>query len=155
MSELRQIQIELSEHEALLLLKLVKYQMMCQQGNYSQNDWGCWRQLADKLQASIETTYYSRWLTPAGQVLLAGCLPPRWVLLKPLSGLKEQDQTGHCLISNEGLGLYGVGFTQEQALADFETSLINNYRFLEENSGGNPDLQPLFQKYQSYLRVRE
>jgi hypothetical protein len=83
-----------------------------------------------------------------------GYIQPGWMLIKPLSGVVEQDQEGlYFFISNEGLGLYAVGFTQEEALADFKTSLIGNYQLLESRVRGEPDLELLFQEYQEYLKI--
>lgn len=83
-----------------------------------------------------------------------GYIQPGWMLIKPLSGIVEQDQAGHYFfISNEGLGLYAVGFTQEEALADFKTSLIGNYQLLEARVRAEPDLELLFQEYQEYLHL--
>ena len=83
-----------------------------------------------------------------------GYIQPGWMLIKPLSGVVEQDQEGlYFFISNEGLGLYAVGFTQEEALADFKTSLIDNYQLLESRVRGEPDLELLFQEYQEYLKI--
>jgi hypothetical protein len=83
-----------------------------------------------------------------------GYIQPGWMLIKPLSGVVEQDQEGlYFFISNEGLGLYAVGFTQEEALADFKTSLIGNYQLLEARVRGEPDLELLFQEYQEYLKI--
>ena len=83
-----------------------------------------------------------------------GYIQPGWMLIKPLSGIVEQDQEGlYFFISNEGLGLYAVGFTQEEALADFKTSLIDNYQLLESRVRGEPDLELLFQEYQGYLKI--
>jgi hypothetical protein len=83
-----------------------------------------------------------------------GYIQPGWMLIKPLSGIVEQDQEGlYFFISNEGLGLYAVGFTQEEALADFKTSLIDNYQLLESRVRGEPDLELLFQEYQEYLKI--
>src|SRR5262245_39933407 len=83
-----------------------------------------------------------------------GYIQPGWMLIKPLSGVVEQDQEGHYyFISNEGLGLYAVGFTQEEALADFKSSLIGNYQLLEARVGAEPDLAFLFQEYQGYLQL--
>jgi hypothetical protein len=85
-----------------------------------------------------------------------GYIQPGWMLIKPLSGVVEQDQAGHYFfISNEGLGLYAVGFTQEEALADFKTSLIGNYQLLEARVRVEPDLELLFQEYQAYLHLED
>jgi hypothetical protein len=153
MSELRKIRMELSEHDALILLKLVKHQVACQQEKHHQNCLNCWQQLADQFQTSIETSYCPYWLICTGHVLITGYIRPKWLLVKPLLGLKEQ-QDGCCLISNETLGIYAVGITEEQGLEDFKSSLINNYQRLEVSAGSNSDLQTLFQKYQSYLQPR-
>jgi hypothetical protein len=94
-------------------------------------------------------------LVEVSRCAAAGYIYPGWRLIKPLLGLIERDQAGHYYISNEGLGLYAVGFTQEEALADFMTVLIDNYQLLEAGAGDDPDLEALFQKYQAYLRVAD
>jgi hypothetical protein len=93
------------------------------------------------------------WLTEVSRFTTAGHIYPGWILTRPLLGIIERDQAGHYYISNEGLGLYAVGLTQPEALDDFTTSLIDNYRFLAARAGGDPDLEILFQKYQKYLQI--
>ena len=91
-------------------------------------------------------------LMRAGQVLITGYIDPGWLLVKPLLGIHEQDRSGYHFISNEGLGLYAVGFTQEEALADFKQTLIGNYQLLEAKVNDSSDLQALFQEYRKYLK---
>ena len=99
------------------------------------------------LTEEFDTVEVSRFTT-------VGYIQPGWMLIKPLSGIVEQDQEGlYFFISNEGLGLYAVGFTQEEALADFKASLIDNYQLLESRVRGEPDLELLFQEYQEYLKI--
>ena len=83
-------------------------------------------------------------LMRAGQVLITGYISPGWLLARPVLGIEEQDEAGHFFLSNEALGLYAVGFTQEEALADFRQTLISNYRRLEAQANENSDLQSLF-----------
>jgi hypothetical protein len=91
-------------------------------------------------------------LMRAGQVLITGYIYPGWLLARPILGIEEQDEAGCYFISNEGLGLYAVGFTQEQALADFRQTFISNYQLLETQANENSDLQVLFQEYRKYLK---
>ena len=91
-------------------------------------------------------------LTRAGQVLITGYIYPGWLLARPILGIEEQDEAGCYFISNEGLGLYAVGFTHEEALADFRQTLISNYQLLEAQANENADLQVLFQEYRKYLK---
>lgn len=93
------------------------------------------------------------WLTEVSRFTTAGHIYPGWVLTRPLLGIIERDQAGHYYISNEGLGLYAVGLTQPEALDDFTTSLIDNYRLLAKRARDDPDLELLFQKYQRYLQI--
>jgi hypothetical protein len=84
-----------------------------------------------------------------------GYISSGWRLIKPLLGLIEQDQAGHYYISNEALGLYAVGFTQQEALTDFTASLIDNYQLLETRAGDDPDMAALFREYRQYLRAAD
>lgn len=146
----RKIQIELSEHEALLLLKMIRRRMKYQQETHCWR--GYWEDLANQLQVSIETSYYFHWLIQVGYVLITGYIRPSWLLIKPLLGITERDQAGFYLISNEPLGLYAVGINQKEAFEDFKTSVVNNYQLLEASAGNDSDLQALLWEYQQYLK---
>jgi hypothetical protein len=97
----------------------------------------------------------SNWLTEDSQFLLIGQIYPEWILRKSLPGLVERDQAGHYFISNEGLGVYAVGFTRAEALEDFKQTLIYNYLYLEAKAGEDPELERLLQDYQKYLKRAE
>jgi hypothetical protein len=92
-------------------------------------------------------------LVEVSRFVTAGYIYSGWRLIKPLLGTIEQDQVGHYYISNEALGLYAVGVTQADALADFMTSLIYNYQLLQRRIGNDPDLAALFQEYKKYLQI--
>jgi hypothetical protein len=93
----------------------------------------------------------AEWLVKDSQIVMIGRFQPEWFLRKPLLAVVEQDRMGHYLISNEGLVLYAVGFTQEEALEDFKAALISTYQFLEARAGEDPDLERLLLEYQKYL----
>jgi hypothetical protein len=84
--------------------------------------------------------------------VITGYIYSEWLLAKPLPGLTERDQEGYYFISNEGLGLYAVGVTWEEALVNFKASLIDNYQLLEASAKDDSDLQALFREYQTYLK---
>jgi hypothetical protein len=92
----------------------------------------------------------SKWLTDVGRLLITGYIQPGWLLRKSLLTVVERDEEGHYFISNEALGVYAVGITQEQVLEDFKTTLVYNYEYLEVRAG-DPDLGGLFGEYQKYL----
>lgn len=92
------------------------------------------------------------WLKDIGRLLLTGYVYSGWWLRKSLLAVVERDEEGHYFISNEGLGLYAIGITQEEALEDFKTTLIGNYQYLEARAREDPDLERLFQEYQKYLK---
>jgi hypothetical protein len=94
----------------------------------------------------------SDWLREISRFVTIGRFHPGWFLIKPLLGIVEQDQAGHYFVSNETLGLYAVGFTREEALDEFKSSIIDNYRYLEARAGEDLDLKILFWEYQKYLQ---
>ena len=92
------------------------------------------------------------WLKDVGRLLLTGYIYSGWIVRKAILAVVERDEEGHYFISNELLGLYAVGITQEEALEDFKATLIDNYQYLEAKAGEDPDLAGLFQEYQKYLK---
>jgi hypothetical protein len=88
-------------------------------------------------------------LTEDSYFLLIGQIYSEWVLRKSLQGVVERAQAAHYYISNEALGLFAVVFTREDALTDFEQTLIDNYQRLEARVGEDPDLELLFREYQN------
>ena len=94
----------------------------------------------------------SDWLKDTGRLLLTGYVYSGWMVRKAILAVVERDEEGHYFISNELLGLYAVGITQEEALEDFKATLIGNYQYLEAKVGEDPDFVNLFQEYQKYLK---
>ena len=92
------------------------------------------------------------WLKEIGRLLLTGYVYSGWMVRKAILGVVERDEEGHYFISNETLGLYAVGITQEEALEDFKATLINNYQYLEARVAEDPDFANLFKEYQKYLK---
>ena len=92
------------------------------------------------------------WLKETGRLLLTGYVYSGWMVKKAILALVERDEEGHYFISNETLGLYAVGITQEEALEDFKATLVGNYQYLEAKVGEDPDFANLFQEYQKYLK---
>jgi hypothetical protein len=91
------------------------------------------------------------WLVEDSHFVVIGQLYPGWLLKKGLLGVIERDQAAHYYISNEDLGLYAVGLTQEEAEADFKHTIIDNYRRLEKGAKEDLDLKILLSEYQKYL----
>jgi hypothetical protein len=94
----------------------------------------------------------SDWLKEAGRLLLTGYVYSGWMVKKAILALVERDEEGHYFISNETLGLYAVGITQEEALEDFKATLVDNYQYLEAKVDEDPDFANLFLEYQKYLK---
>jgi len=97
---------------------------------------------------------HPNWLLKTGQIVIAGYIYQEWLVVRPLLGIQEQDEAGSYFISNEGLGLYAVGFSQKQALADFKSTLVSNYQLLEARAADEPELKALFREYQHYLKPK-
>lgn len=95
------------------------------------------------------------WLVKEGQIVMIGRFQPGWFLKKPLLGIVERDRGGHYLVSNEGLALYAIGASEEEALVDFKEMLVSAYQFLEARAGEDLDLKILFWEYQKYLERAE
>ena len=94
----------------------------------------------------------SDWLKDTGRLLLTGFVYSGWMVKKAILAVVERDEEGHYFLSNELLGLYAVGITQEEALEDFKSTLVNNYQYLEAKAEEDPDLELLFREYQKYLK---
>ena len=91
------------------------------------------------------------WLTETSRFVTIGLFYPGWFLRKPLLGIVERDQAGHYFVSNETLCLYAVGFTRDEALEEFKSTIIDNYQLLEARAEQDLDLKILFWEYQKYL----
>jgi len=79
-----------------------------------------------------------------------------YTLKKPLPIIIERGINPDIfLIGNEELNKYGVGFSKEEALKEFEDFIIADYRTLKESSPGqlSEDAKELLTLYDSYIEL--
>jgi prevent-host-death family protein len=71
-------------------------------------------------------------------------------LKSPILLTVERAETGDVLVSDSALHLYGIGATLQEAVADYESMLLEDYETLSENSGR---LSPKLQEHLSCLKL--
>jgi len=64
--------------------------------------------------------------------LIAAVGDPRYVVKKPIVVTLERDDSCF-LLRSEGSGVYGVGTTENAAVADFESMLLERFEILSES----------------------
>ena len=87
------------------------------------------------------------------EIILFGKMAAGWEIVKPFQVVIEQDENSRILVSEELFLMYGIGDTLDDALRDYETSLMEYYELVSEQAGDNdPPTQALFRHLQRYIR---
>jgi hypothetical protein len=81
--------------------------------------------------------------------MLAGRIAPNWVLLHPLSLTIVPYNLGGYLVSDDFVYLYGMGETQNEAINEYKSMLIDLF---EELISSEKVLSPNLQEQLKYLR---
>ena len=84
------------------------------------------------------------------QVALVGQLSSRFILAQPITVNFEEEEGGKIIASDDVFYMYGQGFTRQEALSDYVSSLSEYYEVLESQDS-QPSIE-LFQYLQSYLQ---
>ena len=89
------------------------------------------------------------------QYFLFGDIEREWKVDPALAFEVEQDESGAFVVSSDSFLVYGEGDTEEEAIRDFATSLVDLYELLNERASSNALDQAELARLQVYLHRLE